>query len=250
MMRVGALLLALLVAGMAIPNVAAEATTDCAAVPCGYVTPIIDLEFEGKPGCGTGGALGVAVSGDNCIAIPEIGQSVTFQGTLRWYWDITNDAIYPNDPLTPIAFDFSGTRNNPDWIDFSVEPSTFELNTQDLFNPLNWDIQTEGTVAVIDYDFQQPITITFTRTGEVSEKSIEKMQNRDGVLPFFLKAHSTASGNHYMEAYGLEEFRFHADTNEDVAKLLDHGSNDTPGPGMVVALVGLVGLAATLRRRS
>lgn len=223
------------------------AAPECAEPPCGYITPIIDLVFPDKLDCGTGAVLGAEPSPADCLAPPTASQPVVMQGTLRWYWDASYEGTYPADPSEPIEISFGKTSTHPSWIDFSVEPSTFTIDNVALLDPTNFifEQKDDGTVIVFFW-FEEPITVTFSRTGEPSQADIESMNKQSGVQQVFVKVKSTSSGTQFKESYGIELFKFHGANDPDVVGLID-ASEAAPAPGLWLAVPAL--LAAAIRRR-
>lgn len=222
------------------------ASAACAAAPpCGYIVPQMALDFPDKPLC-KAATLGGEVDLSTCMKLPGPGESVTQNGILRWYWDITQDGTYPIDPQDPIVIAFSGTATNPSYLEIKVEPETFTLDAVAMVHPDN--IKTDTNTKQVWFWFEEPITVTITRTAEPNAADIEKAGNAGGVQKVFLKAKSNASGTYFKEAFGVEEFRFN--TREDAYFLAADGeSQDAPGLGPL-ALLGVLGVALlALRRR-
>jgi hypothetical protein len=234
------LLLALVPAGSSVP---AASQAECAAPPCGYIVPQLALDFPDKPTC-RAASLGAAVDLSTCLELPAEGESVTQEGMLRWYWDITQDGTYPADPAQPIVIAFSGTATNPDWMELTVEPASFTLDAVALVNPTNMRLSEEG--AQLWFWFESPITVTLTRTGSPDEAGQETIDNSGGVAKVFLKAKSTASGAYFKEAFGVEEFRFNAYADPMLEPADEQGA---PALSPLLLLGALAAVAGLLRRR-
>src|SRR5688572_33473354 len=116
-----------------------------------------------------------------------------------------------------------------------------------MVHPDNY--RTDANTKQVWFWFEQPITVTITRTGDPAPADLEKVSNANGVQKVFLKAKSNASGSYFKEAFGVEEFRF--DASQDPAVVASNGdSQDAPGLGPL-ALAGVLGLALlAFRRRS
>ncbi len=238
--------LALSLLGLAVlaPLASAEPEAQDCAAPCGWVNPLINLDFPDKPKCGAGQAAG-NLDRSQCFALPALGDSVVLEGKLIWYWDMTNEGTYPNDPLTDIQVSFAGTASNPAWMEAKVEPEGFTIGTADLFNPTNFKVdQTDPTQNRVFFWFERPITLAITRTGDPTPQDLERAEARDGVLPFFVKAKSTESSDRYKAAFGVEEVRF--DTLADPA--FTDAEAATPAPGLAL-VAAAVAAAALIRRR-
>ena len=238
------------------PGVPAAAQAACVdaglAPPCGYIVPQLALDFPDKPPC-KAETLGGDIDLATCLPLPAMGESVTQEGMLRWYWDITQDGTYPADPMQPIVIAFTGTATNPKWLDLKVEPESFTLDAVALASPVNMRTGDDPTTPQVWFWYEQPITVTITRTGDPDEANLEKIGNAGGVQKVFLKAKSNASGAYFKEAFGVEEFRFNAYQDEAIAATAGASpGQEAPGLGALPLLgVLAVALAAVaLRRRS
>lgn len=240
------LVAALLPFASAEPLVETTASARClevaAAPPCGYIVAQMALDFPDKPLC-RAATLGGQVDLSTCMALPAEGESIVQQGTLRWYWDVTQDGTYPIDPMEPIVIAFSGTATNPGYLDLRVEPESFTLDAVAMVHPDNYEVDANNQLW---FSFEQPITVTITRSGDPTPEELQKISNAGGVQKLFLKGKSNASGSYFKESFGIEEFRFN--TVDDPAIRAANGQ-DAPGlsPLAGLAMLGLVLLA--LRRR-
>lgn len=226
------------------------AAATAAAPPCGYIVPQLALDFPDKPPC-KGETLGGPVDLSKCIPMPEKGQSVEQQGTLRWYWDITQDGTYPIDPQEPIVIQFSGTATNPKYMELKVAPESFTLDAAAMASPENTKADASGNKLWFWYE--RPITVTLARVGDPTEPDLERIEGAGGVQKVFLKAKSNASGPYFKEAFGVEEFRFNAYQDPAIAAASGGpGSQEAPGVGPL-AFVAAVSVAlglVLLRRRN
>lgn len=256
------------------PALAAPTQQECltaaaaAAPPCGYIVPQISLEFPNKPPC-RAQTLGGPVALEECIPLPPVGGQHVQDGVMRFSWDVTQDGTYPPDascaaPGTPcIVISFTGTATNPKWMALAIEPAEVVLEAADFAHPDNLQVDQETQQVV--FMVEVPLTVTFKRTGlgddDASQKRIERAQ---GATQVFLKAKSSANGQYYKEAFGVEEFRFNPCANDDGLRAviaqcdgqpLADGSTppsagkDTPGVAAVGALGALVAVGIALRRR-
>ena len=103
------------------------------------------------------------------------------------------------------------------------------------------------------YNYREPITVTVTRTDDPDKRSLDKMEDRNGVIALFVKARSTASGDFYREAFGVEEFRFNGCADEAVAAQVcgasrASGDESTPGLAPLWTVAALVALAIARRQ--
>ncbi len=249
----GALAL-LLVAPTALADVDVEdaLATDCAE-PCGYIVPIINLDFPEKQTCGGSGLIFTGEEERDCAGLPALGETVRLDGTLTWYYDASEEPPYPKQVGEDIVITFGGTRNNPGWLEMAVEPGEFRITDQDLVNPVYFE--TEGdpqTGTVLWYRYVQDLSVTFTRTGDPSAADLARIEDRDGILQVFLKAKSTESSQTYRESFGVEEFRFMATQGPGAVESPNAAANNNEAPGVAVPLlaVGALGAAVLARRRA
>jgi hypothetical protein len=157
----------------------AACVTSAANPPCGYIMPYMDTSFEGKERCGT------AFGGDptGCPLLMAKGESRTYNGTLVWWWDVTQDGIYP--PSEDIVISFAGTGTNPTWMDFTIDPEQFVIAATDFGSPdyLKPDTTDPANPKVI-FRYEKPVTVTITRTGDPSEAELEQLFNKGGLVQF------------------------------------------------------------------
>jgi hypothetical protein len=242
MRLVAATLAALLL--LAAPPAAAQAPdrSSCLAFapPCGYITPLMDLEFPEKPKCGAG-----AGGPSRCITIPEEGRSVSFAGKVRWYWKLSEDLTYPPDTQQPIVVSFSGTATNPKFLGLKVEPPQFTIQPSDLFDPRHMPTEGSGLATAVYYSYEQAVNVTFTRAGAPTAAELDRLAARDGVLSVYLKAQSNANGAYFREAFGIEEFRFNG-----TGLLATPETRGAPAPGWAVPLMALAAAVLLTRRRA
>lgn len=230
------------VAGAPSPSPAQEvlpaASCRAATPPCGYINPILDLHFPDKPVCTTtGGDIDLA----KCIPLPAVGAAVSFSGTVRWYWKLSEDGTYPPDTDKDIEITFSSVTNNPTWLPFKVEPPTYKISAVDLFDPRNTKVDDSGPNPVVYYWFERPINVTFTRDGSPSAEAASKIAARDGLLETYIRGRSTPSGTTFNAAFGGEYFRFNATSLAPQAVPV----NTSPGPPGI-AIVGAVAAAVAV----
>jgi uncharacterized protein (TIGR03382 family) len=210
------------------------------APPCGYITPIVDLTFKDKPVCG--GAAG-SIDLAKCIQLPAPGKTVSFDGTFRYYWKLSEDLTYPPGQ-EPVVVTFSGVSTNPKWLTFKMEPASITIDAVALVSPTNMKVdQTDPASPVVYYDFQAPIKVTFTRGGDPDAAQLDKIAAKGGVTDVFVKAKSSASGTYFKEGFGVESFRF------ATASLLPPATTSHGAPaGFLAPLAGLA-VALLARRR-
>lgn len=246
----------------------AACLADAASPPCGYIVPQISLEFPDKPPC-RAATLGGPVDLSQCLSLPAVGGEEVQNGLMRFSWDVTQDGTYPPDascaaPGTPcITVTFTGTATNPKWMSLGIEPSEVVIEASDFAHPDNLRINQETQQVV--FMLEVPLTVTFKRTGlgddDDSQRRIERAQ---GATQVFLKAKSSANGQYYKEAFGVEEFRFNPCANDDGLRaaiaqcsgtpLADgttppQDSEDAPGFGVVGVFGALAAVGVALRRR-
>ena len=245
-MLLGALALLLIA-----PTATAQVDDARCAEPCGYIVPIIDLEFPEKQACGGSGLVFTGDGDNDCAPVPEEGTPLVLEGVLTWYYDASEEPPYPKAVGEDIVVTFDGTRNNPSWLDMRVEPGEIRIDDVALADPQRFETEeTDQGATVLWYRFRVDVTVTFTRTGDPSPQELERIEGRDGIVQVFLKAKSTESGSTYRESFGVEEFRFSAYEGPGAVQSVQGADGrEAPGPGVVLPLVGLAVLGAALRRR-
>ncbi|HUR61771.1 MAG TPA: hypothetical protein VM286_05340 [Candidatus Thermoplasmatota archaeon] len=178
----------------------------CAGPPCGYITPIVDMEFAAKQKCpGSPGSIDLS----KCTPVPARDQSVEAKGTFRYYWKESEDLTYPPDAQQPVVVTFSGVSTNPKWLTFKVEPASITIDAVALMDPRNLVVdQSNPASPVVYYEYKQDITVTFTHSGDPDAAALQKVAAKKGLVELFLKAKSSASGTYFKEGFGVESFRF------------------------------------------
>lgn len=238
------------------PSAASAACLAAAsAPPCGYIVPQLTLDFPDKPLC-RAKTLGGPIALEECLALPAVGQSVEQNGMLRFSWDITQDGTYPPDAACAtstatggsdgcIVITFSGTATNPKWMDVKIEPETVVLDMVAMSSPDN--IQVDPETQQVMFLMESPVKVTFTRNAVGDdEKSLQRIERAQGVAQVFLKAKSSASGQYYKEAFGVEEFRFDSCRNGDALSAQVSACPGSSAPGNDAPAFGPVGLVALL----
>jgi hypothetical protein len=252
------------------PDATADAAclAEAASPPCGYIVPQISLEFPDKPAC-RAATLGGPVDLSQCLSLPAVGGQEVQNGIMRFSWDVTQAGPYPPDascaaPGTScIPVTFSGTATNPKWMGLSIDPPEVVIEASDFAHPDNLRINQETQQVM--FLIEVPLTVTFERKAvgddEDSQKRIERAQ---GATQVFLKAKSSANGQYYKEAFGVEEFRFNPCANDDALRaaiaqcsgtaLADgtvppQDSEEAPGFGVLAAFGALAAVGVALRRR-
>jgi hypothetical protein len=241
------------------------AATDAASPPCGYIVPTISLDFPEKPVC-RAETLGGSIDLSKCMPLPPVGETRVQEGWLRFSWDISQDGAYPPDAACVqssatggtegcIVVTFSGTATNPKWIGLAIEPTQVVLDAQTMSDPDNLKVtqETQSVVVLVEV----PLTVTFTRKDVGAEDdSIARIERAQGATAVFLKAKSSASGQYYKEAFGVEEFRFDPCANDDglshevkQCTASSDASKQSPGLGLVGLLAAIGTGAIMLRRR-
>lgn len=260
-------------------STSAECATTVAGPPCGWINPQLYLDIPDNIQCGKNNVLGADVDFTECMAPPKEGEPVVMNGEFRLTWEVSEEGTYLNDPNDPVVVNFRPTGSNPEFIDFSVDPPTFELGTDTLFNPTYFVTKENGGTTSVWYEYIQPVTVTFTRNGDPTPDDIETIQNKDGQVRVLVRIHSDSSGSTYKDSYGLESFVFHIRAAEDDPALdaitlpseedsggwwffggggdapdaethddHDDEAKDTPVPS-VVLVAGALGAAAFVARR-
>ncbi len=246
---------------------AAAACLDAAdAPPCGYIVPQLTLDFPEKPLC-RAESLGGPIDLSKCLALPKVGEPIVQEGILRFSWDITQDGTYPPDAACAqstatggtegcIVITFSGTATNPKWVDVAIEPETIVLDMTQMASQDN--IKVNQDTQQVMFQLERPVKVTFTRNalGD-DDKSVQRIERAQGVAQVFLKAKSSASGQYYKEAFGVEEFRFDSCANGDglsqavaACSASSEAGKDAPGLAPVGVMGLLAALGVALRRRA
>jgi hypothetical protein len=207
--------------------------------PCGYIQPFLDLDFPDKPSCGG------AVEAAKCIPLPAVGQSLSMDGTLTYYWRLSEDGTYPPDMTQPIDITFKGTTNTPKWLTFKMEPESIQMAATELVDPRNLKTDDATTPPTVYFWFERPVTVTFTRTGDPDLERQERIAGRDGIEELAVKAKSTPNGSYFREGHGTETFRF--DASQFMAPQTVSTSQQAPAWGLL-GVVLVLGLAARRAR--
>jgi len=224
--------------GTAVPP---ASTAACAGPPCGYITPIVDVDVASKPKCpGSPGSVDLS----KCIPLPAKGQSVSFDAVFHYGWKISEDLTYPPGQ-DPVVVTFSGVSTNPKWMTMKVDPATITIDAVALMNPQNMCPDTTNPTAPVSYCFTQPVKITFTHAEDPDAAAIQKVVAKAGLVEMFVKAKSSASGQYFKEGFGVESFRF------DARSVLPPPatSHSSPANGLLAPLAAFA-VALLVRRRS
>lgn len=217
MYRAFVVLAALLAA--AVPMTSAGAA-DC-AVPCGYIYPLILLQFPDYDGV-------------NPVA-PDDGKRV-LPGTLTYQWDVTNEGYAVQDPAQDVVVTFEYPKK-PAWLDARIEPS--EVPIQLLPIHLDPD-ENDPAGGSTYYRYSVPVTLTIEAKAEAPADAVYSK-----VLIF---AKSTESGL-YKPAYGIKEVRVATGYTEDEV-LAATSSSETQTPGFGLAALGAAAGIALVAARS
>jgi len=244
-----------------------------AAPPCGYIVPQITLDFPDKPPCRSK-ALGGPVDLSACLPLPSVDAAVQQDGIMRFSWAVSEDGAYPLDPACGpstatggsdgcIVVSFTGTATNYKWIDVAIEPAQVVVDLATLSDPANLKVNEQNQVW---FWYEVPVKVTFTRTAVGDDDaSLQRIERAQGATAVFVKAKSSASGQYYKEAFGVEEFRFNPCANDDALRssiskcagvptsegatpAVDGEGQDAPAPVFAFAAIGLLALAAMRRR--
>ncbi len=240
-----------------------EALTACAAPPCGWILPTLDIVVDDKLPCGGGQIIYAIGPPDDCFDILMPGESRTYPAQLILKWEVSEEGTYPKEAGQDIVISFSGTANNAPWLSLDVQgegmvDGEYIIDDVALFHPDNMRTRTNAQgQESLWFWFERDIEITFTRTGDPGPASIDTIETRQGVLAFFIKARSTESGPRFKEGFGIEEFRFNTCTDPAIAdqvgpcpletKTRDDGPTDQDVPG--IGWMALLGLCVMLARR-
>lgn len=222
------------------PEAAGGCRAAAATPPCGYIQPFLDLNFPEKPSCGG------SKPASACIPLPADGASLTMEGTLVYYWRLSEDGTYPPDMTQPIDITFKATAGDPKWLDFTVDPEGYTMQPQDLLDPRNTKTDDSTTPPTVLYWFERPVKVTFTRHGDPDAERVGHIAGRDGIEEVVVKVRATPNGNYFREGHGTETFRF--DASSFVVPAPVTTSQQAPAWGLLGAVAAL-GLAARYGRR-
>ncbi len=225
--------------------------SECSSPPCGWIDPIIDLQFSGKPPCGGFGGLTAAERPTDCLPVPTVDEPVVLEGKFLWYWEVSNDGTYPMDPNEDIRVSFAGAAANPSWIGMEASPSEFVITMQDLVSMDHYVVDDSDPSAIrIWFHYEEPVTVTFTRTGEPDAADLDRLSERNMIQNFFIKVRSTASGDRYKEAFGIEEVRFDTCADESICtQSVSSASKGIPALGLLLVVGSLMAVAVVVVRR-
>jgi hypothetical protein len=228
--------------------------------PCGWINPQLSLQLPDAKSCpDDSGGVG-------CLAPPTTSKPTVYEGEFVLKWEISEEGTYASDVNDPVVVTFRGTGSNPSFLDFTIEPATFELDSVTLANPQYHTTKenSDGSDSVW-YEYRQPVTVTVTRAAEEpSPDDIERIERRGGEIQFLIRIHSDGSGSTFKDSYGLKAFYFHvgaerddgvADAPMDALNPNGEGpagaeTNSTPVASVPFVLAGLAALAAVIRRRN
>lgn len=184
-MRVSAAVVALLlVLPMVAVGAGASTDTDCASVPCGYISPIILIDLDTND---------VTLSPDE----PE----VEIPGTVTYKWDVDQEGFGAWEPNNRPEVTLRFTRK-PAWVSASVEPTRFPVE----MSPQHLDVdQSNPTQPDATYTYKKDITVTIAKNDQpiIAEEGFDRAS-------MGLYARSSESGL-YKPGYGFREIRVQPD---------------------------------------
>lgn len=239
-------------------------TEVCAAPPCGYILPYIDIVIEDKMVCGGGRLIFAEGLPDDCEEIPLDGESRDYAAKLLWYWEVSEDGTYPKEYDEDIFICFGSTSTNVAWIQVEVtadgtdDAGCFIIDNVALAHPDNLQVR-EGPNGnqQVWFWFERDITITVSRDGGPNKAELKQIDDREGVQSYFIKAKSSSSGPRFKESFTVEEMRW-GTCNDDtiapsvsacgVATLDSTEDQDAPGIGLVALMAALAAIVIARRR--
>lgn len=224
------------------------------APPCGYITPLLSLDLDENRPCGAGVSYGEPIDGTQCMAPPTADEPKVMEGQFILRWSITEEGYYTSDPNDPVVVEFISPSSNPSFLDFTVEPSTFTLDSSTLADPSYIESKERGDGSdELWYEYIQDVTVTIERTGEPSFDDLQSIMNRDGQVRYLIRIHSDGSGSTYRDSYGLELFAFHVDAaheGDSLQELSDGaGGRGVPNVSLAAVAGSVVAVAWAARRR-
>lgn len=238
------LFLAPALAGPAQASAAAStpASAACMGPPCGYITPLIDMEFPSKIRCSP-----QQVDLSKCTPLPADGESITYTGTVRWYWKLSEDLTYPQtDPNAPVILSFAGSGTNPKYLTFKADPPQYTIDEAATFNPQNMKIdQTNPSSPIVYYWFERSLNLTITRHGDPTSTELASIANHNWIQTFLIKAKSTANDPYFKESFGVTSFGFNATGLRPV-----EATKASPAWGLAAPATALALAVSTRRRRA
>ncbi len=212
-----------------------------AAQACGQqVTPIVGLEFDGKAPC----MFTATGEFDGCEPLPELGESRTYEGRVKWYWDADQCSVSGGYLQGDMQFAFSSSDLSPKWLPAVFEPATITVPLEEYYTPT--EFQFDSAQNRIYSEQTRPVSVTFTFDRLPTEGEQKQLQDRDDAARVFLKVLATGTGT--GDAFGITQFIFNADEISSASMSGEEPAN-VEAPGVPVAMLLAVLAIALMRRR-
>ncbi len=211
-----------------------------AAEACKQVTPIVGLEFDGKAPC----SFTATGAYEGCETLPALGESVTYDGRVKWYWDADQCSVSGGYLQGDMMFEFSSSGLSPKWLPATFEPQTLTVPLNEYYDPttLQFDSAQNRVYSEQSRDIQ--VTFTFERLPDAAER--QQLEDRDDAARIFLKVLATGVGT--GDAFGITQFIFNADSIEPAQETAEQ-PEDQSVPALPISMLLVVLFVAMLRRR-
>lgn len=204
------------------------------------VTPIVGMDFPERAPCQIDIRTG-ALAG--CEALPERGQSRTYQGYVWWEWDVDQCTAEGGIAQNDVTFEFGVSALNPAWMPVAFDPPQIVVGPADYYNPAN--VTNDPQAGRTYSSGRMPFDVTFTFERLPNDKELKDLADRDGAARFFLKVIAKSEG--IEDAFGISQFTFDGRPLLETEEVEAPQDNDAPGIPLVFALIAIALMAA--RRR-
>lgn len=205
------------------------------AVAC-QVSPMLEFRLDEVPRCSP-------AAPEECDPVPPPGEPRTYDGAVRWYWDVdectTQSGILQDD----MQITFSGAGSNPAWLDVTFAPETITIPMHEYYDPTYLRFDGDRLYSEKEEAFQ--VRFDFLRMPVDAER--DQIDMRDGLVMTFLKA--KAEGEGARESFAVKAVAFdgrHLVASPPVGQR-DDVQQEAPVP-FLPALVALAGAAAWRRQ--
>ncbi len=211
-----------------------------AATACSQVTPIVGLEFDGKQPC----MFTYEGTYDGCEELPAVGESRTYEGRVRWNWDVDQCSSTGGVLQGDMFFEFSSSALSPKWLPVTFEPATITVPLNEYYDPTSLDV--DSTQNRIYSEQTRDVAVTFTMERQPTAGELEELRQRDHAARVFLKVLAQGTGS--SDAFGITQFVFDTSDLAATEEVIEHPPDQQVPALPVTILLGIV-LVAALRRR-
>lgn len=207
--------------------------------PDAAATASLELNFTHPAGCKRD-AL------DDCPKVPDADTPLVLEGTFTWVSE-TDTACSAGAPsVDPVTVTFKGLlRMAEGWVELRSDPNEIVIPVTQQYD-LTDDV-VDPTGARLQGREEFPLTVTISLVGEPSPEALASLDNANGALPLYLKASMGATAA-YTSTFALEGFML--DGRGALEPAADHGGLQVPAVPPAFLAIGLVALAAALRRHT